>query len=151
MAKHKVYPRLVREFYRDMRITHFSPDGPVLETTVRVQAIKIDPALITTVTDIPVVQFQGLPFLDSVDPPTWDDMQLIFDPQQNSIPDWSKNMRSISMGWLQSPQRLLAHIMLQNFWPVSRNSNLILKRARFLYALIQRIPFCMCKRIVMNL
>lgn len=77
-------------------------------------------------------------------------MHLVLDPQ-NSISNWPENMKSIPMGWLKSPHRLLAWIMLQNLWPLSHNSNLALKKARFLYALIRRIPSCMCKHIVMTM
>jgi hypothetical protein len=60
-------------------------------------------------------------------------------------------MKSFPIGWLQSPHRLLARIMMQNLWPLSHNSNLTLHRARFLYAIITRVPLCMCKHIVMTM
>jgi hypothetical protein len=137
----------VREFYKNMKIAFFSPDGPVLETIVRDQYIKNYPDLINGVTKIPLVSFSRIPFPDSVDPPTWEDKQMCFDPRK-TILEWSNNMKSILMGWLQSHHKLLARIMLQNLWPLSYNNNLTLRRARFLYAIIRRIPFCMCKHIV---
>jgi hypothetical protein len=33
----------------------------------------------------------------------------------------------------------------------SSRSELVCKRARFLYALVQRVPFCLCKRIVLTM
>lgn len=70
---HTIYPRLVREFYNSMRITHFSHDGPVLEVTVREKVIQIDLALISSVTDVPVVNYPRIHFPNFVDPPTWDE------------------------------------------------------------------------------
>jgi hypothetical protein len=75
---------------------------------------------------------------------------MCFDPHKNVL-NWSDNIKSIQIRWLQSHHRLLARIMLQNLWPLSHNSNFILKRARFHYAIIQSIPFCMCKHIVLTM
>jgi hypothetical protein len=44
--------------------------------------------------------------------------------------------------------RLLAKIALHNLWPTARRSELVLKMARFLYALVMRMPFCLCKHIL---
>jgi hypothetical protein len=38
-----------------------------------------------------------------------------------------------------------------NLWPIARRSELVLKRVRFLYALIQRVPFCLCKHILLTM
>jgi hypothetical protein len=37
--------------------------------------------------------------------------------------------------------------VLHNLWPTARRSELVLKRASFLYALCMRMPFCLCKHI----
>jgi hypothetical protein len=44
--------------------------------------------------------------------------------------------------------RLLTRIVLHNLWPTTRRSELVLKRAQFLYALCLRMPFCLCKHIL---
>jgi len=44
--------------------------------------------------------------------------------------------------------RLLAKIVQHNLWPTVRRSKLILKRARFLNAILMRMPFCLCKHIL---
>jgi hypothetical protein len=41
--------------------------------------------------------------------------------------------------------RLLAKIVLHNFWPTTHRSELVLNRALFLYALVMRMPFYLCK------
>jgi hypothetical protein len=46
------------------------------------------------------------------------------------------------------PHRLLAKIVLHNLWHTARKSELVLKRARFLYALVTRMSFCLCKHIM---
>jgi hypothetical protein len=43
---------------------------------------------------------------------------------------------------------MLAEIIQQNIWPVVRRSDLILKRAQFVYAVHLRLPFCLCKHIL---
>jgi hypothetical protein len=43
---------------------------------------------------------------------------------------------------------LLAKIIQQNIWPVAWCSDLILKRAQFVYAVQLRLPFCLCKHIL---
>jgi hypothetical protein len=43
---------------------------------------------------------------------------------------------------------MLAKIVQHNLWPVVRHSDLILKRAQFLYAISLRLPFCLCKYIL---
>jgi len=42
--------------------------------------------------------------------------------------DRHEEMKTIPIGWLQSPHRLLAQIMMQNMWPLSRNSNIDKRR-----------------------
>jgi hypothetical protein len=43
---------------------------------------------------------------------------------------------------------MLAKIIQHNLWPVVRRSDLILKKAQFVYAIHLRLPFCLCKHIL---
>jgi hypothetical protein len=43
---------------------------------------------------------------------------------------------------------MLAKIVQHNLWPVVRHSDLILKRAPFVYAISLCLPFCLCKHIL---
>jgi hypothetical protein len=43
---------------------------------------------------------------------------------------------------------MLAMIFQHNLWPVVRRSDLILKRAQFVYTIHLRLPFCLCKHIL---
>jgi hypothetical protein len=43
---------------------------------------------------------------------------------------------------------MLAKIILHNLWPVTRSSNLILKKAQFVYAVHFRFPFYLYKHIL---
>jgi hypothetical protein len=54
----------------------------------------------------------------------------------------------IKIGAFTSPHGLLAKIVLHNLWPTAPRSELVLKRAKFLYALIMRLPFYLCKHIM---
>jgi hypothetical protein len=49
------------------------------------------------------------------------------------------------------PHRLLAKIVLHNLWPIACRSELVLKRARFLYTLVMRMPFYLCKHILQTM
>jgi hypothetical protein len=55
---------------------------------------------------------------------------------------------SIKIGALGPAHRMLAKIILHNLWPVTRPSNLILKKAQFVYAVHFRLPFCLYKHIL---
>jgi hypothetical protein len=46
------------------------------------------------------------------------------------------------------PRTLLAKIVQHNLWPTVRRSDLNLKKAQFLYAIVMRLPFCLCKQIL---
>jgi hypothetical protein len=84
-----------------------------------------------------------------VDPPSIKDLRLLFDPQ--GAQDWHEEMKNIPIGWMQSPHKLLACIMMQNLWPLSKNSNITIRRARFMYSIIRRVSFCLCKHIVLTM
>jgi hypothetical protein len=43
---------------------------------------------------------------------------------------------------------MLVKIIQHNLWPVVKPSDLILKRAQFVYAISLRLPFCLCKHIL---
>jgi hypothetical protein len=43
---------------------------------------------------------------------------------------------------------MLAKIVQHNLWLVVRRSDLILKRAQFIYAIHLCLPFCLCKHIL---
>jgi hypothetical protein len=110
----KIYPKIVREFYLHLEIVDILQQCLVLKTTVWGLEIRIDPDLITQVTDIPLVHPLGIPFLDPDNAPSWEEMLAFFDPTGTQV--WGPNQTFLPIGWLQSPQRLMARIMLQNIW-----------------------------------
>jgi hypothetical protein len=105
-----VYPRFVREFYGNLKIDHIEQIFPILKTKVRGHSITVDPKLISNTTHIPLIAAPGLPYPNSVDPPSMEDLRLLFDPQ--GVEEWHEEMRYIPIGWLQSHHRLLARIMM---------------------------------------
>jgi hypothetical protein len=144
-----VYPRLVREFYDNLEIDQISLMRPILKTKVCGQSIIVDVNLISDVIHIPVIAALGLPYPNHVEPPSIEDLRMLFDPQ--GVEEWHEEMQNIAIGWLQFPHRLLARIMMHNLWPLSRNNNITICRAIFLYAIIRRILFCLCKHIVQTM
>jgi hypothetical protein len=66
----------------------------------------------------------------------------------HAAPKGEEHPTSIKIGALGPAHRMLAKIILHNLWPVTRRSNLILKKAQFVYAVHFRLPFCLCKHIL---
>jgi hypothetical protein len=64
-----------------------------------------------------------------------------------AIPQGVERSTAIWIGALSSTHRMLAKIIQQNIWHVARRSDLILKRAQFVYAIHLHLPFCLCKHI----
>jgi hypothetical protein len=77
-------------------------------------------------------------------PPSLDDLREFF----HVIPHGEERATTIRIGALSAPHRMLAKIVQHNLWLVVRRSDLILKRAQFVYAISLRLPFCLCKHIL---
>jgi hypothetical protein len=91
-----------------------------------------------------VLEISANPYNEVVLPPSLDDLREFF----RAIPQGEERSTAIRIGALSSSHRMLAKIIQQNIWPVARRSDLILKRAQFVYAIHLRLPFCMCKHIL---
>jgi hypothetical protein len=72
-----VYPRHVHEFFGNLKIDQIYP---ILKTKVHGHSITVDPKLISDMTHIPLIAAPGLPYRDSVDPPSIEDLRLLFHP-----------------------------------------------------------------------
>jgi hypothetical protein len=77
-------------------------------------------------------------------PPSLDDLKEFF----HDVPQGEECATTIKISDLSVPHRRLAKIVQHNLWPVVRRSDLILKRAQFVYAISLRLPFCLCKHIL---
>jgi hypothetical protein len=119
-----------------------------MENTVREVTFRIDAALIDTFIGTDPVPLEGVPHLDSINPPSIEEMIGFFDYHHRAQ---DRAPQSIKIGVFSSPHRLLAKIVQHNLWPIARRSELVLKRVRFLYALIQWVPFCLYKHIVLTM
>jgi hypothetical protein len=73
-----------------------------------------------------------------------DDLREFF----HAVPQGEERATTIRIGALSAPHRMLAKIVQHNLWPVVRRSDLILKKAHFVYAIHLRLPFCLCKYIL---
>jgi hypothetical protein len=76
-------------------------------------------------------------------PPSLDDLREFF----HAVPQGEERATTIRISALSAPHCMLAKIVQHNLWPVVRRSDLILKRAQFVYAIHLRLPFCLCKHI----
>jgi len=108
----------------------------------------INAALIGTFIGIDPVPLEGVPYPDSVDIPSMEEMIEFFDPHHRAQ---DRTPQSIKIGVFSSPHRLLAKIMQHNMWPIARRSELVTKRVRFVYGLLHRVHFCLCKHIVLTM
>jgi hypothetical protein len=68
-----VYPKLVRDFYGYMEVVQDDQSGLTLQTRIRGITFKVDPALIGRFIGIDPTHFEGIPFPDSVDPPSMEE------------------------------------------------------------------------------
>jgi len=84
------------------------------------------------------------PFNEVVLPPSMEDLREFF----NAIPQGEKRATTIRIGALSTLHRILAKIVQHNLWPIVRRSDLILKRAQFVYVIHLHLPFCLFKHIL---
>jgi hypothetical protein len=91
-----------------------------------------------------VLEISASPYTEVVLPPSLDDLKEFF----RAVPQGEERSTAIRIGALSSSHRMLAKIIQQNIWPVARRSDLILKRAQFVFAIHLCLPFCLCKHIL---
>jgi hypothetical protein len=107
--------------------------------------LQIDLQMISDLIDVPVLPISASPFSEDMEAPTSEQLREYF----NAHPQGHESACVfIKIGAFPPPHRLLEKIVLHNLWPTTRRSELVLKRAQFLYALCIRLPFCLCKHIL---
>jgi hypothetical protein len=79
-----VYPKLVQDFYGYLEVIQDEQSGLTLQTTVRGVTFRVDTKLIGFVIGIDPVPFEGIPFPDSVDSPSMEELLMFFDPQHRA-------------------------------------------------------------------
>jgi len=139
-----VYTRLVRLFYANLEVVQDDDRGLVLQSTVGGHIITVDPQIISQFIGVLVLQLSASPYNEVVLPLSMDDLQEFF----HAVPQGEERTTTIRIGALSTPHLMLAKIVQHNLWPVVRRSDLILKRAQFVYAIHLRLPFCLCKHIL---
>jgi hypothetical protein len=139
-----VLTRLVRLFYANLKVDEDDVRGTVLHSTVDGYIITVDPHIIIQFIGVPVLDLPASPFNEVVLPPSMDDLREFF----HLVPLDAGRQTSIKIGALGSTHRMLAKIIQHNLWPITRHSDLILKKAQFVFAVHVRLPFCLCKHIM---
>jgi len=139
-----VYTKLVRLFYANLEVVQDDDRGVVLQSTVDGHTIIVDPQIISQFIGVPILQIFGSSYNEVVIPPSLDDLIEFF----HAVPQGEERATTIRIGALSAPHRMLAKIVQHNLWPVVRHSDLILKRAQFIYATSLRLPFSLCKQIL---
>jgi hypothetical protein len=91
-----IYPRLVHEFDRNLKIDNIYQLAPCLDTKVRGTSLRIDADLISSITGIPVIDASSTPFPDSVAPPSMEVLMRCFNPHWVCV--WEEGKNSIPIG-----------------------------------------------------
>jgi hypothetical protein len=73
-----------------------------------------------------------------------DDLRELF----HAIPQGKDRATIIRIDAFSSSHHLLTKIVQYNLWPTVRRSVMIKKRAQFLYGIVMRLTFCLCKQIL---
>jgi hypothetical protein len=138
-----VLTRLVREFYTHLEVVQDEDCGIVLQS-VKGHVLQIDPRVISKIIGVPMLHIYASPFNEVAKAPTLEDLREFF----HAVPQSEERATNIRIGAFSPSHRLLTKIVQHNLWPTVRRSDLIQKRAIFLYAIIMRLPFCLCKHIL---
>jgi hypothetical protein len=139
-----VLTRLVCLFYANLEVVQDDVHELVLQSYVDGHIITVDPQVISQIIGVPILQQSASPYNEVVWPPSLDDLREFF----QAVPQGEERATSIRIGALTAPHRMLAKIVKHNLWPIVRRSDLIMKRAQFVYAICLRLPFCLCKHIL---
>jgi len=139
-----VYARLVKLFYANLEVVQNDDHGVVLQSSVAGHLIVVDPQVISHIIRVPVLEISASPYNEVVLPPSLDNLREFF----HAIPHGKERFTAIRIGALSPSHRMLAKIIHQNIWPVTRCNDLILKRVQFVYAIHLRLPFCLYKHIL---
>jgi hypothetical protein len=138
-----VLTRLVREFYAHLEVAQNEDNGIILPSTIARHVIMVDPQVISQNIGVPVLQSSASPINKVVVSPSLDDLKKFF----HVVPQCEERSTTIRISALSPPHHLLMKIIQHNIWPIVRRSDLILKRAQFLYAIYLRLSFYLCKHI----
>jgi hypothetical protein len=82
-------------------------------------------------------------FNEVLEPPTLEQLRIL----SCLTTGWGASTCSHQISAFSPSQHLLTKIVQHNLWPTVRRSELILNRAQFFYAIVMRMPFCLCKQI----
>jgi hypothetical protein len=134
-----VLTRLVREFYANLEVVQNDDNEIVLQFDIAGHIVMVDPETVSMIINVPMLQISTSPFNEVVLPPSLDELRDFF----HVVPQGEERSSSIRIGALSHAHRMLAKIIQHSLWPIVRQSDLILKRAQFVYAICLRLPFCL--------
>jgi hypothetical protein len=143
---YQAFPRLVQEFYGHMIVIQDDDRGLIMQTMVRGQTILIDAQLISSVIGVPVLPITGVPFPNEA--PSIEFLHDFFGlrPQGED-----KSHSQINIGAFAPMHRFLAKVVVTNLWPQARWSELTLKKANLLCAIMMQTHFFLCKHILQTM
>jgi hypothetical protein len=109
-----------------------------MQTMVKGQTILIDPQLISSMIGVPVLPVSGIPFPAGDETPSIDFLHDFFGtrPQRED-----KSHSEINISAFAPMHRFLAKVVVRNLCPQARQSELTLKKATLLYAIVMQTPF----------
>jgi hypothetical protein len=137
-----VYTRLVKLFYANLEVVQDDDCGLVLQSTIAGNIITIDPQVISHFIRVPVLEIPGNSYNEVVLFPLWmisGSFSMLFHKLRSAPPP---------SGYVLYPPHTACWPRSFNKTYVARRSDLILKRAQFVYVVHLRLPFCQCKHIL---
>jgi hypothetical protein len=108
-----------------MEVVHDDDRGVVLQSTVDGHIITVDSQIISQFIGVPVLDLPASPYNEVVLPSSMDDLREFF----HAVLQGEESPTTIRIGALSLAHRMLAKIVQHNLWPVTRRSDLILKKA----------------------
>jgi hypothetical protein len=105
------FPRLVWEFYGNMIIIQDDDRGLIMQTMVRGQTILIDPQLISSMIEVPVLPVSGFPFPHSDETPSIDFLHDFFGTRTQRE---DKSHSQINIGAFAPMHQFLAKVVVTN-------------------------------------
>jgi hypothetical protein len=123
-----VLTQLARLFYANLEVVQNDDNGIVLQSTIDGHSIMVDPQVISQIIKVPVLQLLANPYNEVVLPLSLNDLKEFF----QAVPQGEKHATTIKIGALSASHRILSKIILHNIWPVTRHSDLILKKVQSL-------------------
>jgi len=138
-----IYPRLVHEFYMNLK-PYSRYDTPHVDTIVYGTKLRVTLEVTNEVTGISLSFGITMPYPNFVTPPSMARLMECLNPDGEY--EWEEHRNKIPISYMRAVKHLLARTVMQNIYPISHNSDVPLDWAWLIFAITQRVPFCLLRK-----